>query len=82
FWRFYRCARCGGVVMGWARNLDHEAVELYPSGTAVDSNIPERAKAFLDQAINSLSSPAGAVMLAASAVDAMLKSKNYREGSL
>jgi hypothetical protein len=36
----------------------------------------------LYQAINSLHAPAGAVMLAASSVDAMLKSKGYADGSL
>jgi len=48
----------------------------------VDATIPERAREYLNQAVNSLSSPAGAVMLAASAVDAMLKAKNLRDGSL
>lgn len=32
--------------------------------------------------MGSLHAPSGAVMLTASAVDAMLKAKNYREGSL
>lgn len=82
FWRFYRCVRCGGVITASARGADQEILELFPSGITVDSNIPQRAKTFLDQAINSLNSPAGAVMLAASAVDAMLKAKSYREGSL
>lgn len=82
FWRFYRCVRCGGVRTASARGADQEILELFPSGITVDSNIPQRAKTFLDQAINSLNSPAGAVMLAASAVDAMLKAKSYREGSL
>ncbi len=34
------------------------------------------------QAIDSLHAPAGAVMLAASSVDAMLKAKGYKDGSL
>ena len=82
YWRSYRCARCGGVVTGAAPGWDHEATELYPSGTDIDGAIPERARAYLDQAVNSLNSPAGAVMLAASAVDAMLKAKNLKDGSL
>ena len=65
-----------------ARDFDQDVIELYPSGTDVDAAIPDRARTYLDQAINSLSSPAGAVMLAASAVDAMLKAKNLKDGSL
>lgn len=65
-----------------ARGWNQDLIEQYPSVTDVDASIPDRARTYLDQAINSLSSPAGAVMLAASAVDAMLKAKNLKEGSL
>jgi hypothetical protein len=41
-----------------------------------------RAREYLQQAINSLHAPAGAIMLTASAVDAMLKEKGYKDGSL
>src|SRR5690606_11735803 len=47
-----------------------------------DSAIPERAREYLQQALNSLGAPVGAVMLAASAVDAMLKAKGLTSGSL
>lgn len=80
-WRVYSCARCGGAVIAAARGWDQGVIEMYPAGTEVDETIPERARAFLDQAINSLSAPSGAVMLAASAVDAMLKTKGLKEGS-
>lgn len=82
FWRFYRCARCGGVVTAAAPGHALEVTELYPSGAEIDAAVPGRAREYLDQALNSLSSPAGAVMLAASAVDAMLKAKNLVDGSL
>lgn len=55
---------------------------MFPSSTEVDETLPERAREYLTQALNSLSAPAGAVMLAASAVDAMLKGKGLKEGSL
>jgi len=48
----------------------------------VDADLPEKARAYLAQAINSLHAPAGAVMLAASAVDAMLKDKGLVDGTL
>jgi hypothetical protein len=41
----------------------------------VDPAIPNVAGAYLQQALQSLQAPAGAVMLAASAIDAMLKEK-------
>jgi hypothetical protein len=68
--------------MAAARAMEQDIIEMYPTGLDVDTSVPERARTFLAQAINSLSSPAGAMMLAASAVDAMLKAKGLREGSL
>ena len=55
---------------------------MFPPGTEVDENIPEPARDYLKQALNTLHAPAGSVMLSASAVDAMLKYKGYTEGSL
>ena len=81
-WRFYNCKSCGGVVTAWSYSDGGEVLEFCPSGVDIDVTIPERAREYLSQAINSLSSPSGAVMLAASAVDAMLKSKDLKGGSL
>ena len=81
-WRFYLCMRCGNIVSAWAYGSDQETMEIYPKRTGVDDAIPPRAKEYLTQAINSLSSPAGAIMLAASAVDAMLKAKGLKDGTL
>lgn len=81
-WRVYRCQRCGGVVSAAAPAWNVPIVELYPSSVNVRDAIPPKAREYLKQALNSLHSPAGAVMLAASSVDAMLKSKGYKEGSL
>src|SRR5437016_5998368 len=80
YWRIYRCLRCGGAVTAWALAYDHPVAEIYPSSNAISDTIPEKDRAFLEQSRNSLSSPAGAVMLAASAVDAMLKAKNLKDG--
>jgi hypothetical protein len=83
-WAAYACARCGGVTFGWQVKNDGNAKvqELFPAPKEVDTALPERAKEYLSQALNSRSAPAGAVMLTASAVDAMLKAKDYTEGSL
>lgn len=81
-WRFYACSRCGGVVTAWSNQLNGLVAEIFPDARQVDEAIPEKARKFLLQAIESLHAPAGAVMLAASAVDAMLKAKGLSKGSL
>lgn len=81
-WACYACKRCGGVIVASAPNLSKDVLEVFPNSPEVDESIPEKAKAYLTQAINSRSAPAGAVMLTASAVDAMLKAKEYTSGSL
>ncbi|MDR6575147.1 hypothetical protein J2X88_000006 [Pseudomonas extremaustralis] len=48
----------------------------------MDDSVPDRAKQFLNQAINSIHAPSGAVMLAASSVDAMLKEIGLSQGNL
>lgn len=86
-WCAYQCTVCGGLVLAGAPiNPNNGAPgpvnEIYPTPRSIDDDLPERARRYLQQAIDSLNSPDGAVMLAASAVDAMLKAKNYSEGSL
>ena len=81
-WAVYVCGTCGGVVSAWAANHGQPVQGHYPTVTTVDQDIPERPRAYLKQAKESLHAPAGAVMLAASAVDSMLKAKGLLEGSL
>ena len=59
-----------------------EITDVWPTPQSVDDSVPDRARAFLQQAISSIAAPSGAVMLTASAVDSMLKDKGYKEGSL
>jgi Domain of unknown function (DUF4145) len=54
----------------------------FPGEKQLDESIPERARSYLEQAISSVSAPSGAVMLAASTVDAMVTAKGYKEGTL
>lgn len=84
WWNTFVCRTCGGVVLCASNNGNQGGiVEQYPAGEKFDdSSIPERARAYLNQAIESVHAPAGAIMLAASAVDAMLKAKKYTDGSL
>lgn len=81
-WSVYRCARCGGVTLAASDRPDQWISEMYPASTEVEDAVPGKAKIYLRQAIDSIHAPAGAVMLAASAVDAMLKEKGYKDGSL
>jgi hypothetical protein len=81
-WRVYKCSRCGGLVTASAVAPNNTVIEFYPETAGIDESIPEKAKEYLQQALNSLHTPAGALMLAASAVDAMLKAKGYKQASL
>ena len=55
---------------------------IQPAQTEVDSDLPQRSKTYLEQAIQSLHAPDGAAMLAGSAVDAMLKERGLTKGSV
>ena len=82
YWNAYQCARCGGLVVAWSPFDRGEIYEILPALTQVDNTIPEPAKTYLQQAIESQHAPSGAIMLAASSVDSMLKNKGYKEGVL
>ncbi len=82
FWILYVCNKCGGMVIANAWNYGQKTIQIFPSSTEISNDVPDRAKIFLEQSIASIHAPAGAVMLAASSVDAMLKEKGYNKGSL
>ena len=83
-WGTYACSQCDGIVLACTRQLFDQIASFYHQQPehAVDEAFPPRAKAFFEQAVSSLNAPAGSVMLAASAVAAMLKEVGYSEGSL
>jgi len=81
-WLTYNCKRCGGVVIANCTPHSREVKEFYPKSEQVNEILPYKVKIYLQQAIDSIFSPAGAVMLCASSVDAMLKSFGLIEGSL
>lgn len=81
-WHFYGCSNCAGVVCAWG-NRDHRgAREIFPSIESVDDSIPEAPRRSLQQCRETFYAPDGSIMLAAKAVDEMLKAKNLKEGSL
>lgn len=83
-WTCYKCESCGCVVLtaGGSATDAGQIYRMWPESATVPEELPERARDLLTQAQGSLSAPAGAVLLAASAVDAMLKDKGLKDGSL
>ena len=81
-WKVYCCSTCGGLVTASSADDSGDVGVIFPSSIVVDNNIPSPAKEYLQQAIDSINAPSGAIMLAASSVDAMLKNKGYKEGKL
>jgi len=81
-WGIYSCQRCGGVIIAEAESPAGETIAIYPTISEIDNSIPSRSRSFLSQARDTLHAPSGSIMLSASAVDAMLKEKNYKEGTL
>lgn len=83
YWATYACQSCGGVSLAVSPvSSEHPIAMVYPEVSAVSEAVPIRARDYLTQAMASRSATAGAVMLAASAVDAMLKDKGLKTGSL
>lgn len=97
-WLLYRCTSCTDVIcflslvnyyddIGQLRSFlngrDCQSLTIMPGYGGGDLNDwPEAARTFMAQALESKSVPDGAVMLAGSAVDAMLKAKGLTDGSV
>jgi hypothetical protein len=84
-WGVYFCQHCRRpVVAGGPRSerVVPSAVLIIPEPSDIDEAVPEPARRYLQQAREALHAPDGATMLAASAVDALLKAKGYAEGRL
>ncbi|MGV1821318.1 DUF4145 domain-containing protein [Agrobacterium sp. CG160-95] len=62
--------------------MRQSAEKVFPAPKTAHEDIPDVARNFLQQAFNVLHAPDAAAVMAGSAVDAMLKSKEYVEGSL
>jgi hypothetical protein len=88
WWGIYLCKSCGNIVTACAYRIANNPAHatpilyIYPSIPIISDSIPEKPRELLQQAQNSLHAPVGAIMLCASAVDAMLKLKGYKEGTL
>jgi hypothetical protein len=80
-WAVYCCETCAGGVLV---RLDLHGVveEIFPNPPEAHEDIPEPARRFLQQAMETLHAPDAAAVMAGSAVDAMLKHLKLTEGSL
>ena len=95
FWFFtVKCSKCRRHVLCYGETdrsntlSDDETpdrislLQTFPSIESAAVEIPEKPRRFFDQALQSIHAPDGALMLSASAIDAMLKDKGYKDGSL
>ena len=69
-------------MLASATHNQADMIECLPLVTTISEHVPDRAREYLKQAQESLGQPVGSVMLSASAVDAMLKAKDLKEGNL
>lgn len=83
-WGAFKCSTCGDVTLACGAPGDGEFVilMLYPSPRSAHADIPDPARNYLQQAMNTLHAPDAAAVMAGSAVDAMLKHHGLSEGSL
>jgi hypothetical protein len=83
YWHWYGCASCGGVLLTVATPSSPTVItKMWSDGDLLSDSIPERARAFLKQAMECLHAPPLAQIGAASAVDAMLKARGYTDAAL
>jgi hypothetical protein len=60
----------------------NDIVAIYPETKSAHDALPDSARKYLQQAYESLHAPDAAAVVAAAAVDAMLKVQQYTDGSL
>lgn len=85
-WGLFQCRACGQMVLA-RTDFDYPSAlsgyeTIFPSQRAVPKNLPSIAANYLKQAFDTLGSPDAATVMAASAIDAMLKDKGFKSGSL
>lgn len=93
-WATYQCSTCGKVILAECEmslvgaapqhptRPTWDIARLFPDAKTVDQAIPDSARIYLTQAHETLHAPDAAALMAASAVDAMLKQFGHTEGSL
>jgi hypothetical protein len=88
WWLLAACQSCENMMMLRSKPTTSntyegaEIDEVLPRNEEVEDALPERARRYMSQALDSFSAPDGAAMLLGSAVDAMLKAKELVDGSV
>jgi hypothetical protein len=85
-WALFTTTCCGGLLLAVGEKGNSAAnapIEtLYPSVRSAAAEIPDPARRYLQQAMETLQAPDAAAVMAGSAVDAMLKHLKLTEGSV
>ena len=85
-WAVYRCTSCSGWITAKGQPGSTIAnpliVEVFPGLARAHEDLPEIARKYLDQAMETLGSPDASGVMSGSAVDAMLKALGYEKGSV
>lgn len=89
-WATYACTSCGHALLAKGEpvtdprraSVNPYIFEIIPASRVAPEELPDVAKSFLQQAYDTLHAPDAAGVMAASAIDAMLKSVGYRTGTL
>lgn len=88
-----KCSHCDNLTLFYgseqkadrSRGYTPDSLQVevsYPALDRASEELPDKALKFFQQALESRHAPDGALMLAASAIDAMLKDRGYKEGTL
>lgn len=83
----YSCTSCCNwfIAKGdpdWAHINNPQIIEIVPGFPRAHEDLPDMARNFLDQAMQTLAAPDASAVMSGSAVDAMLKELGYEEGSV
>jgi hypothetical protein len=84
-WAVFTTVCCGGLLLAQGLNDGgpNAAIEaLYPAARSAAVEIPDPARTYLQQALETLHAPDAAAVMAGSAVDAMLKKFGLIEGGV
>ena len=85
-WAAYRCTSCAGwiLVRGYTGFEGRYPIvtQVFPGFKQAHEDLPQSAKVYLNQAMQTLASPDASAVMSGSAVDAMLKAMGYVKGSV
>ena len=85
-WAAYRCTSCAGWILAkgepGVRVANPNIVEVIPGFRKAHEDLPEQARNYLQQAMQTLLAPDASAVMSGSAVDSMLKALGYEKGSV